>query len=118
MSVSRRSFLSLGASFGGALALGGLAGCAGSAPRATVLAPGVTRVALGGATTATTFSDGFFSRPLDANFVKNAPLAAVQQALRIEADATGDASAPTAAGWPAALGSGMRSGTHTRACSA
>ncbi len=38
--------------------------------------------------TATTISDGSFSRPLDANFVRNAPLADVQQALR-------DASLPT-----------------------
>ena len=81
MSFSRRGFLSVGASLGGALALGGLAGCASSAPRVSAPAPGVTRVSLG-SMTATTFSDGFVSRPLDANFVRNAPLAAVQQALR------------------------------------
>lgn len=63
-----------------------LAACA-TGPSVSTPAAGVARVDLG-AVTATTISDGSFSRPLDANFVRNAPLADVQQALR-------DASLPT-----------------------
>jgi glyoxylase-like metal-dependent hydrolase (beta-lactamase superfamily II) len=80
MTFSRRGFLSAGLSVGGALAVGGLSGCASAGPRVTAVAPGVQRVALGGITV-TTLTDGFAVRPLDANFVRNAPLAAVQQAL-------------------------------------
>lgn len=50
-------------------------------PSVSTPAAGVARVGLG-AVTAMTISDGSFSRPLDANFVRNAPLADVQQALR------------------------------------
>jgi glyoxylase-like metal-dependent hydrolase (beta-lactamase superfamily II) len=57
-----------------------MSACA-TAPSATSPVAGVTRVNLG-AVTATTLSDGTFARPLDANFVRNAPLADVQQALR------------------------------------
>ena len=81
MSLSRRSFLTAGASFGATWAAGSLVGCASDAPRATAVAAGVTRVSLG-SVTITTLSDGFSSRPLDANFVRNAPLAAVQDALK------------------------------------
>ena len=79
MGLSRRGFLFSGASLG--LAAAGLSGCATGGPRVSTLAPGVTRVQLG-SVTATTITDGFFARPLDANFVRNAPLAAVQEALR------------------------------------
>ena len=58
-----------------------LAGCA-TGPGVTAPAPGVTRVDLGGGVTATTLSDGFFSRNLDASFVRNVPLADVQKALQ------------------------------------
>ena len=78
MTLSRRFFLAAGAGAGLASALGGCASS--SAPRVAAPAAGVTRVGLGSAT-ATTLSDGFFARPLDANFVRNAPLAAVQAAL-------------------------------------
>lgn len=57
-----------------------LAACA-TAPSVSNPAAGVTRVQLG-AVTAITLSDGSFTRPLDANFVRNAPLVEVQQALR------------------------------------
>ena len=67
MSLSRRSFLTAGATLGVSWAV--------AAPAA-----GVTQVRLG-AVTATTLQDGFVRRPLDANFVRNAPLAAVQAAL-------------------------------------
>lgn len=80
MSMSRRSFLVSGAALGAAWVTGGLAGCASATPRATMLAPGVTRVDLGSAVV-TMLSDGFASRPLNADFVKNAPLAEVQSAL-------------------------------------
>lgn len=82
MSLSRRHFLAAG--FGSAT-LGStlLAGCAtgAAAPQVSSPAPGVTRVVLG-SVTAATVTDGFIARPLDGNFVRNAPLAAVQQALR------------------------------------
>ena len=81
MSLSRRSFLTAGASLGAVWATGSLVGCAWGAPKATALAPGVTRVSLG-SVSITTLSDGYFARPLDANFVRNAPLAAVQDALK------------------------------------
>jgi glyoxylase-like metal-dependent hydrolase (beta-lactamase superfamily II) len=81
MTFSRRNFLLASAGLGASLVGGGLAGCATSAPRATAIAPGATRVALG-SITITTFADGYFERPLDAGFVSNAPLSAVQAALR------------------------------------
>lgn len=81
MSLSRRRFLVSGAAFGAAWMTGALSGCAASAPKATALATGVTRVDLG-SITVTMLNDGFFSRPLDAGFVRNAPLADVQAALR------------------------------------
>lgn len=81
MSMSRRRFLSAGAAFGAAWVGGSLGGCAASTPRAAAVASGVTSVSLGSATV-TMISDGFFSRPLDANFVRNASLAQVQAALQ------------------------------------
>ena len=90
MQMSRRRFLSAGAAFSTMWMLGGLAGtlgmvgvggCAAAAPRASHVAPGVTRVDLG-AVRLTMLSDGFGARALDANFVRNAPLADVQAALR------------------------------------
>jgi len=80
MSISRRHFLATGASLGLGWTAGALVGCAVGAPKASLLAPGVTRVSLG-SLTVTALSDGVRSQPLDANFVRNAPLAAVQAAL-------------------------------------
>lgn len=80
MSMTRRSFLSAGAAFGAAWMGGFLGGCAAAGPRTTAVASGITRVELGAATV-TMLSDGFFSRPLDAGFVRNAALAEVQAAL-------------------------------------
>lgn len=57
-----------------------LSACA-MAPSVSTPAAGVARVNLG-AVTAMTISDGSFARPLDSNFVRNAPLGDVQQALR------------------------------------
>ena len=81
MSFSRRSFLTAGAAFGATWMISGLGGCAAPAPKASVLSSGVTRVSLG-SISVTMLSDGFGSRTLDANFVRNAPLADVQSALR------------------------------------
>lgn len=80
MTLTRRQFLMTGAAFGAAWMTGALSGCAASGPRATTLAGGVTRIDLG-AVTVTMLNDGYALRPLDANFVKNAPLADVQAAL-------------------------------------
>ena len=74
---SRRSWLMAGAGLG----LSALLSACATAPSVSTPAAGVTRVNLG-AVTATTIADGSFSRPLDANFVRNASLADVQQALR------------------------------------
>lgn len=57
-----------------------LLGCA-AAPRTSSLAQGVTRVDLG-AVKVTVLNDGFVSRTLDANFVRNVPFADVQTALK------------------------------------
>ena len=87
MQMSRRGFLSAGAAFsalwmvGGVAGMVGMGGCAAAAPRANSVAPGVTRVDLG-ALRLTMLSDGFGARALDASFVRNAPLADVQAALR------------------------------------
>ena len=87
MQLSRRKFMTAGAAFGavwmvgGVGALGALGGCAAPTPRASSVAPGVARVDLG-AVRVTMLSDGFAKRPLDAGFVRNAPLADVQSALR------------------------------------
>ena len=59
---------------------GAISGCATNTPRTTSVASGVTRVDLG-SVTVTMLSDGQGARPLDANFVRNAPLAEVQAAL-------------------------------------
>lgn len=80
MTMTRRTFLASGAALGAAWMTGMLSGCAAAAPQATTVAPGVTRVDLG-AVRVTVLNDGFFSRPLDAGFVKNATLADVQAAL-------------------------------------
>ncbi len=74
---SRRSW------FAAALGLGlaALVSACATGPSVSRPAAGVARIDLG-AVTATTISDGAFTRPLDANFVRNAPLADVQQALR------------------------------------
>lgn len=81
MTMSRRQFLATGAALGAAGFGGFLGGCAAATPRATAVASGVTRVNLG-AVTVTMLNDGSFARPLDAAFVRNAPLADVQAALR------------------------------------
>lgn len=81
MQLSRRGFLTAGAAFGAVWMMGGLTGCAAPTPRASSVAPGVARVDLG-AVRVTMLSDGFGKRPLDAGFVRNAPLAEVQAALR------------------------------------
>lgn len=80
MSMTRRQFLFTGAAIGTTWLGGSLAGCAGMSSRVTTMAPGITRVDLG-AVAVTMLSDGTFSRPLDAGFVRNAPLAEVQAAL-------------------------------------
>ena len=59
---------------------GAMTGCAMNAPRTTTVANGVTRVDLG-SVAVTMLSDGQGARPLDANFVRNVPLAEVQTAL-------------------------------------
>jgi len=94
--LTRRQFLATGAAFGAAWMTGALSGCAASAPRATTLASGVTRIDLG-AVKVTMLNDGYVIRPLDANFVRNAPLADVQAALaaalpqvRLAVDVAGD----------------------------
>lgn len=84
MALSRRSFLAAGATAAALPTLGSLAGCAamggGSAPMATTLAPGVTRVRVG-SMTVTSLPDGVAERPLAEGFVRNVPLAQVQAAL-------------------------------------
>ena len=59
----------------------GISGCMSQPPKAVAVADGVTRVSLDGAAL-TLVSDGYGTRPLDAAFVRNAPLADVQAALR------------------------------------
>ena len=59
---------------------GAITGCATNTPRTTSVASGVTRVDLG-SVNVTMLSDGQGARPLDANFVRNVPLAEVQAAL-------------------------------------
>lgn len=63
------------------IAAGSLAGCALSAPRATPLAQGASRIDLG-AVQLTTLSDGSGQRVLDAGFVRNAALPDVQASLK------------------------------------
>ena len=59
---------------------GAISGCATNTPRTTSVDSGVTRVDLG-SVNVTMLSDGQGARPLDANFVRNVPLAEVQAAL-------------------------------------
>lgn len=80
MSMSRRHFLLGSAAIGSTWLAGPLAGCANTPPKISALSPGASRVHLGAATV-TMLSDGFVSRPLDANFVRNAPLSSVQATL-------------------------------------
>ena len=79
--MSRRNLLTAGLVFVTVWMLGLLSGCASPAPKVASVANGVTRVDLG-SVTITMVSDGHGSRALDANFVRNAPLAEVQMALR------------------------------------
>ena len=65
---------------GTVMATGAISGCATNTPRTTSVASGVTRVDLG-SVNVTMLSDGQGARPLDANFVRNVPLAEVQAAL-------------------------------------
>ena len=81
MMLSRRNLLTAGLVFVTVWMLGLLSGCASPAPKMASVANGVKRVDLGSATI-TMVSDGHGSRALDANFVRNAPLAEVQMALR------------------------------------
>ena len=81
MSMTRRNFLHAGSAVGALWLTSMLAGCASATPYATTVAPGVTRLSLGKATV-TMLSDGYVTRNLDANFVRNAALADVQTALR------------------------------------
>ncbi|MBK9363419.1 MAG: MBL fold metallo-hydrolase [Rubrivivax sp.] len=60
-------------------------------------AAGVLRVQLG-SMTATTVSDGIIQRPLAEGFVRNAPLAAVQQALKDAGLPTDQLTVPYAGG--------------------
>ncbi len=80
MSMTRRKFLFLGAALGVACMTGLFAGAALATPGTTSPVAGVTRVDLG-AVQVTMLGDGYFARPLDANFVRNAALADVQAAL-------------------------------------
>lgn len=80
MSMTRRGFVVTAAALGAACMTGVLAGSAWATPGTTTLGPGVTRVDLG-AVQVTMLSDGHFSRPLDAAFVRNAALTEVQAAL-------------------------------------
>lgn len=84
MTLSRRRLLTSGVSLGALLATG-LTGCASTtaspALAARALAPGVLRVDLGGVM-ATAVSDGSLQRPVAEGFVRNAPVSAVQAALR------------------------------------
>ena len=81
MKAIRRQFPQAWAALGATLLIGVLAGCAPAAPRVATLTEGVTQVDLGGVKVSM-LSDGFVSRPLDANFVRNAPLGEVQAALK------------------------------------
>ena len=81
MMLSRRNLLTAGLVFVTVWMLGLLSGCASPAPKVASVANGVKRVDLG-SVTITMVSDGHGSRALDANFVRNAPLAEVQMALR------------------------------------
>ena len=81
MMLSRRNLLNAGLVFVTVWMLGLLSGCASPAPKMASVANGVKRVDLG-SVTITMVSDGHGSRALDANFVRNAPLAEVQMALR------------------------------------
>ena len=84
MSFPRRHFLRAGLGLAAASSLPFAAGCAGlpgSAPTGTRVSAGVYRVRVGGATV-TAIADGVAERPLAEGFVRNAPLAQVQQALR------------------------------------
>ncbi len=84
MSLSRRQFARTGLGLAATSLLPWAAGCAGpraSAVSGSTVAPGVYRIRLGD-TTITSISDGSAARPLDANFVRNASLAQVQQALK------------------------------------
>jgi glyoxylase-like metal-dependent hydrolase (beta-lactamase superfamily II) len=84
MVLSRRRFLNstgaLGAAAIGVAALGGCASASGG-PKVSMPSAGAMRASFGTAT-AVSISDGSATRPLDANFVRNAPLATVQAALR------------------------------------
>lgn len=80
MTMTRRNFLTAGAALGSLWLTGSLGGCAGTGPKTTTLAPGITRVDLG-PVTVTTLHDGIFNRPLDAGFVRNTSLVEVQTAL-------------------------------------
>lgn len=81
MKMMRRAFSAGRTVLGAAVMSVLLSACAGSVPRATSVAPGVTRVELG-AVKATVLNDGVGSRVLDAGFVRNAPLAEVQADLK------------------------------------
>jgi glyoxylase-like metal-dependent hydrolase (beta-lactamase superfamily II) len=79
MSISRRTFFAVGT----ALSALWFAACSTPEPRAVSVAPGVTRVQLGNVT-AFTIRDGHIPFTLDANFVRNVPLANVQAALQAD----------------------------------
>ncbi len=75
-----RSFLAKGIALCTLAMVASLGGRTATMPQANATEAGFTRVDLG-AVKATVLNDGFFSRPLNAGFVKNAPLADVQAAL-------------------------------------
>ena len=81
MMMSWRNLFTAGLVFVTVWMLGLLSGCGSPAPKMASVANGVKRVDLG-SVTITMVSDGHGSRALDANFVRNAPLAEVQMALR------------------------------------
>jgi hypothetical protein len=81
MPVSRRTFFASSVGLGVVCLIGLLGSFAAAAtPSATSVASGVARVDLG-SVVVTMLHDGFFNRPLDANFVTNASLDEVQAAL-------------------------------------
>jgi glyoxylase-like metal-dependent hydrolase (beta-lactamase superfamily II) len=80
MSVSRRAMLAATAAGTAALTTGLPRPSHAAAPQAAAQAPGFSRFKIGEADV-TLVNDGIFQRPLEASFVKNAPLDQVQAAL-------------------------------------
>lgn len=82
MTIARRSFVSgiAGSAILASLPQGNIRTASAAAPAATTQAPGFFRFKVGDIEV-TQVTDGVFRRPLDAGFVRNAPLPDVQAAL-------------------------------------